>query len=286
MIQPRYRDEEPFGLSNGTLPTPGRCRRASRTPSRRLGHSVRVRPRANGPEASARCRRPLLRRRRGTRPVTQVLCPGSRSSPDTRGACGTVPASGRLVAVAALDRLRRRTIDRRTYRHLRMIGRQLTSTSCPPGFHDLEHRFASFPGVTTCLASATDRSTAKAERFAENGQVDLQAIVPFQRPGSAETQARSAVAAHRLDVADQRAAMADRVAIGHFFVLVRLDEQPRPRPAEDRLQVRFVMARVPRYSAAIEQFAVIVGRGGDVERTFFAALDLEASHARRASAGK
>ncbi len=86
-----------------------------------------------------------------------------------------------------------------------------------------------------------------------------------------------------LDLADRRAAMADRVAVGDLLVLVRLHEQPRPRPAEDGLQVGFQVGPLARRASRPSMsLPIVVGRGGDVERALLAALDLEARHAGRA----
>src|SRR4051812_46585054 len=80
----------------------------------------------------------------------------------------------------------------------------------------------------------------EAERLAQDRQIDLQAIVALQGPPTAEAQAgfRSA-AVDVLHLADDGAAMAYRIAVGDFLVLVRLHEQVRPRPAEDALHLRF-----------------------------------------------
>src|SRR5439155_6010216 len=76
------------------------------------------------------------------------------------------------------------------------------------------------------------------------------------------------------------AAMAHRVAIGDLLVLVRLHEQPRPWPAEDRLQVRFDARPLIRSQAAVEQAPVVIGSRGHVERALLAAFDLEARYPR------
>jgi len=70
--------------------------------------------------------------------------------------------------------------------------------------------------------------------------------------------------------------------VGHFLVLVRLHEQARPRPAEDRLQVGLLHHAFAGSQAAVEQLAVVVGGRGHVQRAFLAALDLEARDPRGA----
>src|SRR5262249_20355963 len=94
-----------------------------------------------------------------------------------------------------------------------------------------------------------------------------------------------AVAADGLDPADEGAAVADQVAVGDLLVLVRIDEQPGPRPAERRLEVALALGALFGAEAAVDQRAVEVGGGGDVERRLLAALDLEARHAGGAQRG-
>ncbi len=72
--------------------------------------------------------------------------------------------------------------------------------------------------------------------------------------------------------------MAHGIAIGHFLILVGLDEQPGPRPAKHGLQVRLDSRPFFGGHAAIDKLAVVIGRGGHVERALLAALDLEAGH--------
>src|SRR5437763_17002485 len=62
----------------------------------------------------------------------------------------------------------------------------------------------------------------ESERLAEDRQVDLQSVVLLERPIGTETQARLTSGQNGLDLADERAAMADRVAVGDFLVRVRL----------------------------------------------------------------
>src|SRR5262245_43140336 len=81
---------------------------------------------------------------------------------------------------------------------------------------------------------------SEAERFAEDGKVDLQAVVTLQGTTRAKPQAMRALV---LDDAtyntNQCAAVADGVAVGDFLILVRLHEQAGPGAAEHRLQIGF-----------------------------------------------
>src|SRR4051794_30909777 len=75
--------------------------------------------------------------------------------------------------------------------------------------------------------------------------------------------------------------MTDRIAVGDFLVLVRVDEEPGPRPTEDGLQIRLAMRPLGVGQPAVEKAAVIIRGRRDVERAFLAALDFEAGNAAR-----
>ena len=115
------------------------------------------------------------------------------------------------------------------------------------------------------------------ERLGLAGDIDLQAVVLLDRPGRLEPQPRlaGAVAEHALGLPGRRAAVADPVGIGHVEVLPRLEEEAGPWPAEDGLDVGLVARAFGGREGAVDQFPVVVGRRGDVERALHPALDLE-----------
>src|SRR5437667_5378396 len=78
----------------------------------------------------------------------------------------------------------------------------------------------------------------EAERLAEDGEINLQAIVALECASGAEAQARLGRTRGKdtIHLADRSAPMADGIAIGDFLIAVGLHEQPRPWAAEDGLQ--------------------------------------------------
>ena len=108
--------------------------------------------------------------------------------------------------------------------------------------------------------------------------------MPLQGAAGAKPQASFLfIADNCVYLADPGAAMADGVAVGDLLVLVRLDEEVGPRPAEYGLRVRLQLGAVLFFQPAVEEAAVVVGGGGDVQRALLAALDLETGDAGRAN---
>src|SRR5438105_15784717 len=95
-----------------------------------------------------------------------------------------------------------------------------------------------------------------------------------------EPQARVWLAGNRFHIADKRTAMADRIAVGDFLVLVRVHEQPGPGAAEDRLHVGLQLGTLLGSQAAVDQLAVIPGGCGHIKRALLASFHFEARDAR------
>src|SRR6516162_4867316 len=120
------------------------------------------------------------------------------------------------MSILLLDGLRGGAIDRRAERNLRMVGRQRDSDDGAGGCLDDLTRF--LVAVAGNEPQPIDREPV---RLAEDGQVDLQAVVSLQGPAGAKKQVLVVLGSgDRVHVADRRAAMANRVAVGDFLVLM------------------------------------------------------------------
>src|SRR5262249_46567880 len=183
-----------------------------------------------------------------------------------RDTCPVQSGPGAGVPVLVLHRLGRRAIDGRAERNLRMAGGQFDLDASAGG------------GLKNLIVPAMPSGRAdpepvdcETERLAQGRQVDLQAVVPLQGTSCAEAQPRR-LAADAVDLADKCAAVPDGVPVGNLLVLVRLHEQASPGAAEDALHIGFQLRPLAEREPAIDELAVIVGGGGDIERAFLASL--------------
>ncbi len=108
------------------------------------------------------------------------------------------------------------------------------------------------------------------------GQLDLEAVVDFEIERGAEL---DEVASGVLDAADRRSAVPGGVRIDDVAVGSGLQIEPGPRAREDGAQVVGALFLLAGAEGPIEELAVVVDGGGDIERRLLAALDLERGHA-------
>ena len=97
----------------------------------------------------------------------------------------------------------------------------------------------------------------------------------FERQGGAELEE---TAAGILDAADRRAAVASGAGIDHVAVGLGLEIEAGPGAREDGAQVVGALLLLAGLEGAVEELAVVVHGGGDIERGFLAAFDLERGH--------
>ena len=197
---------------------------------------------------------------------------------DARSAGGAAERSRlrMIVPVPVLDRLRRRAVDRRPDRQLGMIARQA----------DLDQRAGRRSNTSCRLPCRRARPTGARPRSrtaCPAPAIDLQAVVLLQGAGrcgnAAAARAASPSTASTRPIGVPRWPTVSRSATslslcdctnrrvhGRLNTVCRSASMSRP-----------LLLRQP----AVDEAAVIVGRRGDVERAFLAALDLEARHPRR-----
>ena len=104
----------------------------------------------------------------------------------------------------------------------------------------------------------------------------------LERARRAEAQPADAVGARRdgVDLSDADAAMAGDVRVDHALVVRRGGVQTRPLAAEDGLQILLGFAQLALGAeGVVEDAAVVVRDGGDVEGALHAPFDLEAGDA-------
>ena len=124
---------------------------------------------------------------------------------------------------------------------------------------------------------------AEPEGLVHARHIHLQPVVALDRAVGSEPQPALAVCAQNtFDASDRRAAVPDELHINHLRVQAVAEMQVGPWAAEDGLYVGLARAPLPGGQRAVQEFPVIVDRGGDIERTLLPALDFQRTDTGRA----